>query len=150
MEQNRYRPTSPYSSASEYNALIPPNPVSRTASASSSFGGASIDSSTDTAARGSFELGRRERFVNDLSPVLAQTMSMDDDSEVIRSLSPVFAARLEMPLDDELNDDTELFEANDVSAIHAILNVMEENEENLTTSNRCEVDEGAATNSIFR
>jgi hypothetical protein len=161
---HRHRPTSPYSTATEYNVPLPTNPVSRTASVSSSFGGASVDTAPDTAAlrRGSLELGgRRERFVNELSPVLAGAMSMDDDSEVLGSLTPVFAARLELQPAEygghphhQIGSDEQVFEGNDPSALQAIINVMHEDEEDLTTSNHPDEEDDVAaadtTDSIFR
>jgi hypothetical protein len=138
--------------------------LSRTASASSSVGGASVDTAPETcsvARHGCLEVGgRRERFVNELSPVLAGAMSMDDDAEDVRtSLTPVFATRLELPPSVDTfenppppDHDDQSYGGTDPSALQAILNVMQEVEEDLTSSSHLpgEEDDVATTDSIFR
>ena len=83
-EHNRPRATSPYNTNSEY-VPAPTNPTSRVESAASSLSYSSEAAAPVSIANSESSRSRRGRFVNELEPVVASAISIDDDSEVHRT-----------------------------------------------------------------
>jgi hypothetical protein len=154
---NRYRSTSPYSTGSD--DLPPPsNPVSRIGSTASSLAAVADVTVTPEAATTMTGVGtseslwcRRERFVNELPPVVASAVSADEDSDRITSSGQCLSNNSEPPgpatsallhegqlQQHHTHDDDIYLGDNDASALQAILNVMEEDEEDLTSSSHLE------------
>jgi hypothetical protein len=79
-EHSQQRATSPYNTNSEY---VPPptNPTSRVESASSSLSLSSSVAAVGSVGNSESSRSRRERFVNELEPVVASAISMDDDTD---------------------------------------------------------------------
>lgn len=164
-DSTRLRATSPYNTASEY-VPSPTNPTLRVESTASS-----LSLSSDTAVPGptynseSSRL-RRERFVNELEPVVASAISMDDESELHRTydVTPDSASQgsgnpTTNLLDEHMMGDDPYFGENNSSALQVILSALEDidstsnhSQNRIDTTGTGIVDGGSSTHdqSIFR
>ena len=160
-EHSRQRATSPYNTTSEY-VPAPTNPALRVESAASSLSLSSDAAAVGSLANSESSRSRRERFVNELEPVVASAISMDDDSELQQThdVSPdsVSQASSHPPVnllgDPRTGEDPYVGE-NNSSALQAILSALDDIDSSSSThsQNRNDVIEGVSLTrdpSIFR
>ena len=160
-DNSRQRATSPYNTASEY-VPAPTNSTLRLESAASS-----LSLSSDTALSGPVgnsesSRHRRERFVNELEPVVASAVSMDDESVLHRTydISPDSASQgsgnpASNLLDENIVGDDPYIEENNSSSLQVILSALESIDSTSTHTqhrNDAIIDGGLSTHdqSIFR
>jgi hypothetical protein len=119
-EHSRPRATSPYNTNSEY---VPPptHPTSRLESASSSLSLSSSIAAVGSVTNSESSRSRRERFVNELEPVVASAISMDDDvsHNNVHDVTPDTASQSSNP-----HDHLPYPEGNNSSTLQVIVNVM--------------------------
>jgi hypothetical protein len=148
-EHSRLRATSPYNTTSEF---VPPptNPTSRATSSASSLSLSSTAAAIGLIDNSESSRSRRERFVNELEPVVASAFSMDEDSDIVRNTNDVTPDSASHSMDEDMLDGLHL-EDNNTSSLQAILNVMDEGDLHTLNQDGFDgVDSTTQLNAVFR